>query len=194
MRTDNSVFDNERREQSTVWFFFWAIIVAAGALILYVFGWTPTTFVLMPILVAAAISKRAVMKSEFEKRLTLLAFKTHIGNLYVSDKSTDDDSTVGRRDYAIAMLRESGNKHRVRVYSVLFRDVVVFCHWWDGDVLKMEREFRNEGTPATESWEQYIDFLHGLRDKKETDFMRKSRKDSTGDDWLNEHFFKQTSQ
>lgn len=194
MRTDNSVFENECREQSTIWFFFFAIVGAAAALILYVFEWTPTTFVLMPILIAAALAKRATMKSEFEKRLTLLAFKTHIGNLYVVDKTPDDESTVSRRDYAIAMLKESGNKHRVRVYSALFRDVVVFCHWWDGDTLKMEREFRNEGTPATESWEQYIDFLHELRDKKETDFMRKSRKDSTGDDWLNQHFFKQATQ
>lgn len=191
MRTDNSVFDKERREQSTVWLFFFAIVGAAGALIVYVFGWTPTTFVLMPILVAAALTRRATLKSEFEKRLTLLAFKTHIGNLYVSDKFPDDDSTIGRRDFAIAMLKESGNAHHVRVYSVMFRDVVVFCHWWDGETLRMAREFRNDGTPATESWEQYIAFLHDLRDKKETDFMRTRRKDSTGDDWLNQHFFKQ---
>lgn len=194
MRTDNSVFENERREQSTVWFFYWSIVIAAGALILFAFGWTPTTFVLMPILVVSAITKHATLKSKFEQRLTLLAFQTHIGNLYVADKFPDDDTTISRRDYAIAMLKESGNKHRVRVYSALFRDVVVFCHWWDGGTLKVERQFRNEGTPATETWEQYIDFLIRLRDEKETEFMKTSRKDATGDDWLNQHFFKQANQ
>lgn len=191
MRTDNSVFEKEHREQQLIWFIFGSIVVAAVVLDLLAFGWTPTTFVLLPIIIAAALTKYATLKTEFKKRLQLLAFKTHIGNLYVSDKYPNDDSTISRRDYAIAMLKESGNQHNVRVYSALFRDIVVFCHWWDGETLRMSREFRNEGTPATETWEQYVDFLFQLRDKKETDFMRASRKDSAGDDWLNQYFFKQ---
>ncbi len=194
MRTDNSVFETEKREQSFIWMVFWAIVVAAVVLDLLAFGWAPTSFIVLPLIIAIALTKYATLKAEFNKRLELLAFKTHIGNLYVADKSPEDDTTVARRDYAIAMLRESGNQHNVRVYSAMFRDVVVFCHWWDGNVLRMSREFRNEGTPATESWEQYIDFMFNLRDKKETDFMRAARKDSAGDDWLNQHFFKQETQ
>jgi len=191
MRFDNTIFETEQREQSSIRIIFWLVTLAGFALALYVIGFNPVSFILIPIAGAYVVKRSLKMESEFEQRLIKIAFKTHIGNLYVYDNEENDRTTIGRRDAAIALLKETGNEHRVHVHTALFRDVVVFINWWENGVLKEKREFRKEVMTANETWEDYVIFLTELKRVKDNEFLMSSRKDSTGDEWLNGHFFKQ---
>lgn len=191
MRFDNKVFETEQSEQASIRFIFWAVVLACAGFTIFLIGFNPITFVISPFAVLFVGWKATKMESEFEQRLIQIAFKTHIGNLYVYDSTEDDNTTIGRRDAAIALLKETGNEHRVHIYTALFRDVVVFINWWENGTLKERREFRRETVTSNETWEDYVNFLTELKTAKDNEFLMLSRKDSTGDDWLNNHFFKQ---
>ena len=191
MRTDNTVFETEKSEQFILRLIFWGIATTCVILSLFIIGWNPLTFILLPAAFMYIGLRAKKMEQDFEQRLMKIAFKTHIGNLYVYDHHENDNTTMPRRDAALAMLKETNNEHRVKVFTYMFQDVVIFCNWWQDGVLKESREFIKDFIPAQSTWEDYQCFLDRLKVEKDNEFMLSARKSSTGDQWLNVHYFKQ---
>lgn len=131
--------------------------------------------------------------SKFEKRLKAVVFKTQVENLYVFTLYEDQpDDTVSATFYrTIELLKEVGNKHEVRVHMVIFQDVQTFTWFVDrsGKLVK-NNTWREKGS-ATETWEQYQEFVAKYEADETDKRLRELRKDGAGFDWVNENIFGQ---
>lgn len=191
----NKAVKEEQKVQASFWFvyrvanffafLFWVIVLSNDHTFIGLLGiglQLIFNFVRVPIL-----------QAKFDERLKVVAFKTQIENLYVySLYPEQSDDTVAATFYrTIDLLKQSGNKHEVRVHLVMYQDVKIFTWFYDhsGKLVKTGT-WREKGS-ATETWEEYQFFIEEFERKDRDERLRQLRKDGAGFDWVNENLFYQ---
>ena len=206
-------YQDELRAQESVVFVWRAANVGAAFLALLI-GWNGHGFFMLLMFViqwAYNAKKWPPMAEELERRRKIVAFRQQIENLYVfssgrTETPGDDPTAAAAFKQALEWLKLSGNEHEVRVHLILFRDVTVFTSYFDKDGrLHSERTWRDKISaknasgetgkvayyPASESWEQYVNWRENfiLEDREKR--LRMLRSDNRGFEWVNEHYFNQ---
>lgn len=188
-------FEHELRAQGTL-VLLWRAGNFGAAFIFLMIGWNGHGAVMLFALVIQSVFnliKWPPIKAELVQRRRVIAFKQQIDNLYIFSESPDgdDDLVASTFNETVAMLKNVGNEHEVRVHMAIFQDVAVFTSYTDANGrTHSERTWRDSGS-ATETWEQYTEwrerFYREDRDKR----LRQLRTDSRGFEWVNKHYFKQ---
>lgn len=131
---------------------------------------------------------------KLDERLKMVACKQQIKNIYVFSLTPDDTTGAATAEKILKRLKESGNKHEVRVWLALYQDACVFWNYYDTNgVLRSGKEWRDVGS-TYETWVQYVAFCIKFQNEKNDLRLRELRENKAGYQWVNQHVLNQISQ
>lgn len=185
----------EEQIQSSYWFTYWMVNIFVGLFVLVVGANDHGVFFFFGVCAMVLFNAwRVPMMTEvFKQRLKYIMFKNQIMNLYVYSENEDEpgDDVVATFKKTVNYLKEVGNVHEVRVHLILFGDVRRFTWWWDSEGVLQKTSKEREKFSATESWEQYMNFITVFESMDTDERLRKLRTDNDGFDWVNQYVFDQ---
>lgn len=191
----NAQIEREQNEQSSFWFLFksgnffvalfFFILIANENTVIGFLGLTLQTiflFIRVPVLI-----------EKFGERLKIVTFKTQIENLYVFSRyeGQEDDTVTDTFRRTVELLRQSGNRHEVRVHLILFQDVKIFTWFVDSSGKVIKSDVWREPGSSNETWEEYLEAIEKFEKEDRDKRLRQLRKDNAGFDWVNENLFQQ---
>ena len=134
------------------------VIACGGGYKLAENGWTLLGALLILTGVGFGLVAYFMTVNFFEQRATIIRYKKNVDDLFCVSVWPGDQLVCSKRDEALEGLRMA-NVTDVRVYTMIFRNVVYTYHWWELDnkgafVLKM-RQVERQGIVIAEEFEHF---------------------------------------
>lgn len=167
----------------------WCVMVACGALsLLWVFHlesiFVPGILTLLwyPYLHAQIKKMRALI----EHRKEVVAFALCERDLFVCSTHPNDTEVLHRARYALAMLKESGNRYMVKVYYAIYSDACWFAIWNEGKKEKV-KSYPQDMASYLEPFPQFVARFEAFRREREFERIQWIR--SKNNNWADENLF-----